>query len=143
MASSGHRPAERISAQVVTVDLSRELAALRASASYRGHDHASTTLVNRSGFGAVLVALPRDGQLKNHRAKRSISIQVLEGALRLELDSGPLDLSAGQVASLAPDVRHGVSGLDDSAFLLTMGGEQPDGGQDQASLDAEASANRE
>lgn len=119
---SPSRPSERISTPVVTFDLSRELEALRGSDSYRKNDHASTTLVNRAGFGAVLVALPRGGRLKEHRARRGISIQVLEGAVRLELDEGPLELRAGQVTALAPNLRHGLSGVEDSAFLLTMGG---------------------
>ena len=119
---SPSRPSERISTPVVTFDLIRELDALRRSDSYRKNDHASTTLVNRAGFGAVLVALPRGGHLKEHRARRGIGIHVLEGAVRLELDEGPLELRAGQVAALAPNLRHSVSGAEDSAFLLTMGG---------------------
>ena len=116
------RPAERVSGPVVTFDLARELGALRGSDSYRQNDHASTTLVNRAGFGAVLVALPKGGHLKEHRARRSISLHVLEGAIRLELDEGPLELRAGQVTALAPNLRHSVTGVEDSAFLLTMGG---------------------
>src|SRR5579871_2003629 len=96
------RPAERISTAVVTFDLASDLAALRGSETYRQNDHASTTLVNRPGFGAVLVALPRRGHLKEHTARRSISLHVIEGAVRVELDEGPLELRAGQVAALAP-----------------------------------------
>lgn len=119
------RPAERISASVVTFDLTGELSALRGSESYRANDHASTTLLNRAGFGAVLVALPRRGHLKEHVARRGISIHVLEGAVRLELEEGPVELRAAQVAALAPSLRHSVIGIEDSAFLLTMGGEAP------------------
>jgi|SRR5579872_6962893 len=117
------RPAERVSTSLVTFDLTTELAALRESKSYRQNDHASTTLVNRGGFGAVLVALPRRGHLKEHTARRGITIHVLEGAVRVELEEGPLELHATQVAALAPNMRHGVIGIEDSAFLLTMGGE--------------------
>lgn len=123
--ASHPRPAERISAPVVTFDLAKELSALRESDSYRRNDHASNTLVNRGGFGAVLVALPKSAHLKEHRARRGISIQVLEGAIRLDLDDGPLELRAGQVTSFAPNLPHTVTGLDDSAFLLTMGGDVP------------------
>ena len=123
--NSNPRPAERISAPVVTFELTTELGTLRESDSYRRNDHASTTLVNRAGFGVVLVALPDGGHLKNHTATRSISIQVLEGTVRLDLEEGPIELRAGQITSLAPGTRHGVSGLEESAFLLTMGGEAP------------------
>ena len=119
------RPAERISTSVVTFDVSTELAALRGSDTYRTNDHASTTLVNRAGFGAVLVALPKGGHLKQHVARRGISIHVLDGAIRLDLEEGPMELRAGQIAALAPNMRHSVSGIEDSAFLLTMGGEVP------------------
>ena len=117
------RPSERISTPVVTFDLTSELEALRATDSYRHNDHASTTLVNRPGFGVVLVALPQGGHLKDHRAGRGISIQVLSGAVQLDLDQGTVRVRPGEVTALAPNLRHSVGALEDSAFLLTMGGE--------------------
>jgi quercetin dioxygenase-like cupin family protein len=116
------RPAERISGPVITVNLESELKALRNSAPYKRNDHASATVVNRAGLGAVLVALPKGGHLKEHRVARPIMLRVLEGRIRLSLEDRTIEMARGDLTALAPNLAHRVSGLEDSAFLLTMGG---------------------
>ena len=122
MKSPDGRPADRVSASVITLNLESELKALRASASYKRNDHASATLVNRPGLGSVLVALPKGGLLKEHRASRPILVTVLEGKVRLELKDRAIAMGPGDVAALAPGMVHTVIGIEDGAFLLAMGG---------------------
>jgi quercetin dioxygenase-like cupin family protein len=119
---AGSRPAGRISVPVVTANIDSELKALRRSPSYQRNDHASTTLVNRPGLGVVLVALPKGGHMAEHRSARPITVRVLEGKVRLALKSQTLEMSPGDLAALAPNLAHEVSGIEDSAFLLTIGG---------------------
>lgn len=119
---TGSRPADRISVPVVTANIDSELEALRHSASYQRNDHASTTIVNRPGLGVVLVALPKGGHMAEHRATRPIVLRVLEGKVRLSLPDRTVEMSPGDLTSLAPNLAHKVSGLEDSAFLLTIGG---------------------
>jgi quercetin dioxygenase-like cupin family protein len=122
--TSHKRPAERISTPVITVNLEAELKALRASASYKRNDHASATIVNRPGLGAVLIALPKGGHLTEHRTARPIMLRVLEGRIRVSLEERQIEMARGDLTALAPNLRHEVTGLEDSAFLLTMGGEK-------------------
>lgn len=119
---SATRPLQRIAAPVVAVNLASELRSLRESPSYRRNDHASTTLVNRLGLGAVLIALPKGAHLDRHRTSRPIVIQVLEGAVRLELDDRTVEMRSGDATSLAPGLAHRLAGVEDGAVLLTMGG---------------------
>lgn len=125
------RPAERVSAQVIALDLASKLAALRDSAAYRRNDHASTTLVNRPGMGAVLVALPKGGHLKEHRTARPITVHVIEGRVSLDLRDRTIEMQKGDVTALGPSLPHTVTGLEDSAFLITIGGSpvEPAGGR--------------
>lgn len=116
------RPAERISAPVVTVNLETELKALRGSDSYRRNDHASATIINRPGLGAVLIALPKGGHLAEHRTRRPITLRVLEGRVQVSLADRTIQMSRGDLTALAPNLKHEVTGVDDSAILLTMGG---------------------
>ena len=119
---SHSRPAEKISAPVITVNIESELAALRASDSYRRNDHASATIVNRPGLGAVLIALPKGGHLAEHRTARPIALRVLEGTIEVSLQDRTIRMARGDLTALAPNLRHRVTGIEDSAFLLTMGG---------------------
>jgi len=116
------RPAERISAPVITVNLEVELKALRSSDSYKRNDHASATIVNRPGLGAVLIALPKGGHLAAHRTARPITLRVLEGTIQVSLEDHTIEMVRGDLTALAPNLQHKVTGIEDSAFLLTMGG---------------------
>lgn len=116
------RPAERISAPVITVNLETELNALRDSDSYKRNDHASATIVNRPGLGVVLIALPKGGHLAEHQTRRPITLRVLEGTLRVSLEDRTIEMVRGDLIALAPNLQHMVTGVEDSAFLLTMGG---------------------
>ena len=116
------RPAERISAPVITVNLEAELKALRNSDSYKRNDHASTTIVNRPGLGAVLIALPKGGHLAAHRTARPITLRVLEGTIQVSLEERTIEMVRGDLTALAPNLQHKVTGIEESAFLLTMGG---------------------
>ena len=116
------RPAERISAPVITVNLEAELKALRSSDSYKRNDHASATIVNRPGLGAVLIALPKGGHLAAHRTARPITLRVLEGTIQVCLEDRTIEMVRGDLTALAPNLQHKVTGIEDSAFLLTMGG---------------------
>lgn len=118
------RPAERISAPVITVNLEAELKALRSSDSYKRNDHASATIVNRPGLGVVLIALPKGGHLAAHRAARPITLRVLEGTIQVSLEDRTIEMVRGDLTALAPNLQHKVTGIEDSAFLLTMGGEE-------------------
>lgn len=116
------RPAEKISAPVITVNLESELKALRASESYKRNDHASATIINRPGLGAVLIALPKGGHLAEHRTRRPITLRVLEGSIEVSLANRTIQMTRGDLTALAPNLKHKVTGVDDSAILLTMGG---------------------
>lgn len=116
------RPAERISAPVITVNLKTELKALRDSDSYKRNDHASATIINRPGLGAVLIALPKGGHLAEHQTKRPIILRVLEGSIQVSLSDRTLQMTRGDLTALAPNLKHKVTGVTDSAMLLTMGG---------------------
>ena len=100
---AGSRPAGRISIPVVTTNIDTKLEALRRSPSCQRNDHASATIVNRPGLGVVLVALPKGGHMAEHRAARPIVLRVLEGRIRLKLRDQTVEMSPGDLTSLAPD----------------------------------------
>jgi quercetin dioxygenase-like cupin family protein len=58
--------------------------------------------------------------MKEHHADGTISIQVLKGKIRLNVNNHPHDLSTGNLFTLAASIRHDVEAAEDSAFLLTI-----------------------
>jgi len=115
------RPAERLGAPIIHIQLDRELELLRASDSYRTADHAAATILKRPGIRVVLVALRAGGQMHAHHADSPITVQVLQGRIRFDVDGQTLELQPGHLVGVAESLPHRVLGVEESAFLLTIG----------------------
>ena len=115
------RPAERLGAPIIHIELEDELELLRTSDSYGAADHAATTILKRPGIRVVLVALKAGGQMHEHHAGSPITVQVLQGHIRFDVDGQTLELQPGHLVGVAESLPHRVLGVEDSAFLLTIG----------------------
>jgi len=58
--------------------------------------------------------------MSEHRAEGRISIQALQGHLRVHLQDQKLELPAGRLLALDCGLPHDVEALEESAFLLTI-----------------------
>jgi quercetin dioxygenase-like cupin family protein len=116
------RPAGRLSRPVIEVDLNRHLAEIRAGDAYHGADHAAETLMKEPGLRLVLIALKDRGHMHDHRAHASITVQVVEGMVRFEVDGRTIELTPGLVLAVDADVPHHLTAVGVSAVLLTIGG---------------------
>ncbi len=93
---------------------------LRSDDAYLRDGHTARTLVREPAIRIVLVVMKAGAQIAEHRAQEITSIQALTGAVRLALSDRSLDLAAGHVLVVAPDLRHRVEAIADSALLLTL-----------------------
>jgi quercetin dioxygenase-like cupin family protein len=116
------RYGERVGAPLIDFDLNRELESLRAGDSYRTSDHGAVTLVKRLGLRVVLIAIRAGGHMEEHQAQLPITVQVLAGRIQLEAEGGGIELAPGRLMAIAGGIPHGVVGVEDSAFVLTIGG---------------------
>src|SRR5665213_1020283 len=115
------RPAERLGAPIIHIELDNELELLRASDSHGAADHAATTISKRPGSRFVLVALKAGGQMHEHHADSPITVQVIQGTIRFDVEGQTLELQPGHLVGVAESLPHSVLGVEDSAFLLTIG----------------------
>jgi quercetin dioxygenase-like cupin family protein len=104
-------------------DLEVEAAQLHYERGYREGDRGANTLVQTPGLHLVLTALRRDARLQEHRAPAHLTIHVLSGRLRVRVAAETYDLPAGHVLVLESGVRHDAEAVEDSVFLLTLGGQ--------------------
>jgi quercetin dioxygenase-like cupin family protein len=80
----------------------------------------SKTLWKQRDIRLVLVMTDAGAKLKEHHADGSVTIHVLEGHLRVQLQNGTQELRTGQVFAILPSVRHEVQATLPSTFLLTL-----------------------
>ncbi len=119
--ASPQRPAQRLAGPRLAFDLARELQSLRREESWEQGDRNAKTLVKEPPLRLTLAVLKKGAQLAAHMAEGPVTVQVLEGQLALTVDGEPIELSSGQILAIEPGIRHDVTALDESAFLLTIG----------------------
>lgn len=104
---------------MLSFDLEAEVKALRGENAWQsGRD--SKTLVKHPDFRVVLTVMQSGARLHEHKAAGRISVQVLEGHIRMHAGDKLFDLPAGHLLALERALPHDVEALQESAFLLTI-----------------------
>jgi quercetin dioxygenase-like cupin family protein len=121
-----------LNAPSLQFDLDEEVRRLwRENASRAGRN--AKTLAKQDDFRIVLTVLTGGRRIQEHQAAGRISIQAVQGHIRVrtgrEPSSEPIDLPAGRLLVLDRGVRHDVEALTDSASLLTVA--WPAGGREE------------
>jgi quercetin dioxygenase-like cupin family protein len=117
---SPQRPAQRVAGAVLFYDLAKEIAGLHQEVAWQQGDRNARTLVREGELRVVLTVLKQGGRLDRHQAPGRLTIHTIQGHLRLQLPSGPLEVMAGQMVALEPDLPHDVEAIEESAFLITI-----------------------
>jgi quercetin dioxygenase-like cupin family protein len=117
---SPERPMHHVGRSLLTFDLTAEVERLQTEESWRQGTRNAKTLVKESDLRIVVIVMRQGRRMEEHRAPGRLSIQTLTGRLRLHALDQTIDLAAGQVLVLDPDVAHDVEALAESAFLLTI-----------------------
>jgi quercetin dioxygenase-like cupin family protein len=95
------------------------------------HDDAWQTGISRKrlvrfpDFRISLTAMKAGAKIELHQNPGRISVQTVDGRIRMHAADRTFDLPKGKVLVLDRAVPHDVEALDDSAFLLTIA--QPEG----------------
>ncbi len=124
---SSERAAQQLVGATQTFDLAAESAQLRYERGFREGDRNANTLVKAPAFRVVLTAMRAGARLEEHHAAGPITIQTIEGRLRLQVGGQPVDLPAGHLLALESGLAHAVEALEDSVFLLTLTWPRGDG----------------
>jgi quercetin dioxygenase-like cupin family protein len=100
-------------------DLPAEVHRLKAETTWNTGQNAKT-LIKYGDFRVVLMVLKADARVPEHKTEGRISVQVLEGHLRLKASGRTFSLRAGGLLALDRGVPHEVEALAESALVLTV-----------------------
>ena len=120
-------PEQRFLAGDRKVDLNQATAELRAEGRPGGGGHHQKTLYKHGGATIALFLFEAGGRLAEHRTAGTVTIHALDGRLRVAAGGEAHELTAGQLAVLAPGVPHDVTAVEPSRMLLTVHLERPGG----------------
>lgn len=120
---SPQRPPQRLAETVSAIDLAATIDQLRHEVAYQQSDRNAITLIKLPTLRVVVTAMKAGTRLQQHHTASPLTIQTLAGRLRVHLPDRIVDLPPGQLLALDRDVPHDAEALEESAFLLTLGGE--------------------
>lgn len=119
--STTPRTSHTLAAPALRFNVRNEAEQLKRLPTYQNGSPAGRTLVKEPDLRIVLLALMAGARLEEHRASGPISVQVLEGRVRLRLTDGAIDLAPGELLTLEPGISHDVDSVEDAVILLTIG----------------------
>lgn len=105
---------------VMTFDLPALLADLKREPNWQKARRNAIALLKQPELRVVLVALQAGSEMAPHRTESPVTIQVLEGRVRVRSEAGDCSMGAGALLTLWPSVEHAVQAEEESAFLLTL-----------------------
>ena len=110
-----------MSQPMLEFDLPREIEELhKDDAWFSAAGRSSKTLVKHKDLRIVLIAMKANSVLHEHKATARISLQTLDGRIRVRIGEQALELPLGHLLTLDQCLAHDVEALEDSAFLLTL-----------------------
>lgn len=112
-------PLDALADPIMTFDLDAEIERLHGEADWRTGQNAKT-LAKYDDLRIVLTALASGRRMPGHKTDGRISIQTVQGLLRVHTAAQTFDLPAGRLLVLDRGIPHDVEALSDSAFLLTI-----------------------
>jgi hypothetical protein len=93
---------------------------LRTDPAFEAEGHCAVTLAKYTDLRVVLLTMRGGAHLGEASTAARLSVQALRGRAVLELPEGPIDLRAGQLATLERGMTHDVRAAEDCALLLTL-----------------------
>src|SRR5215204_7022958 len=99
---------------------SDEIASLKSEPSWQQSDRNSRTLVHESQLRIIVTVMKAGARLHEHRTDGAVSIQTIQGHLRLGIGQDAVDLPQGRLVAIEPGVTHELDAIDESAFILTV-----------------------
>lgn len=112
------RPSERFAGAEHLLDIAATLADLRREPLRGDSGHRQIALVHEGPVRLVLFAFEAGSRMKEHAAPGWVTIHVLRGTLTIRSEGAEHQLSAGNILSLAPRVRHDVEATSEVDMLL-------------------------
>lgn len=116
---SGQRALTRVESISTELDIDKELDALHRSPKWQS-GLARKILIRYPDFLIILRAMKANMQIPEHYSSGRISVQTVQGHIRMHAGGRLFDLPEGKALVLDREVIHDVEAVEDSAFLLTV-----------------------
>jgi quercetin dioxygenase-like cupin family protein len=108
----------------VAVDIRAEIARLKREPAWADNDRHGSSLVKGDGINVALMLLKAGAKLQEHHTRAPITLQVIDGRINFVANGKTQAVTTGMLVALDRGIEHSVEALEESAIVLTVGGEQ-------------------
>ena len=108
----------------VAVDIKAEIARLKSERAWAENDRHGSSLVKGDGINVALMMLKKGAKMQEHHTRAPITVQVIEGKINFVAMGKSQVATAGMLIALDRAIEHSVEAVEESALVLTVGGEQ-------------------
>jgi quercetin dioxygenase-like cupin family protein len=108
----------------IAVDIRAEIARLKGEPAWADNDRHGSSLVKGDGINVALMMLKKGARVQEHHTRAPITVQVVEGRINFIAKDKTQVVTAGMIVALDRAIEHSVEALEESALVLTVGGEQ-------------------
>ena len=113
-------PEERFDPPQLQINLQEFAARLRDERPPEIGKHRQETLYRYGPMTIALFLFDQGASMSQHKAEGVVTVQVLQGRLKMTAEGQTHDLPAGSLLILAPGVSHDVQAIEPSKMLLTV-----------------------
>src|SRR5688572_2683969 len=108
-----------LDALYVVVDIPDYLRQLREEKTWEKNDRNGITVFKTSFMTMVLTAMHEKAMIRDNKVDGLLTIQVVEGSLRITTIDGDFELKEKQLVSIHANETHTIEAITEAAFLLT------------------------
>lgn len=109
-----------IDASLIGIDIDEYIRQIKDEESWQKNDRNAITLFKSDNMRVVLASFHAQAAMPGNTTSGTISVQVLEGRVRINSGLGSVDLRERQMATLHGEVPYSIIALEESVFLLTI-----------------------
>ena len=109
---------------LIAVDIRAEITRLKSEPVWANNDRHGSSLVKGDGINVALMILKKGAKMQEHHTRAPITVNVIEGRINLIAKGKTQPLTPGTIAALNRAIEHSIEALEESAIVLTVGGEQ-------------------
>ena len=117
-----------LTGEKLTFDLAVQIAELRQDESYIRSGRVGRTLIKAGPLRLTLTVIAEGVDIGTHHAASPMTLHVLEGRLKYRVGDDAFEIGQGEVLFFGPGHAQDIQALEDTALLLTITREGPDGG---------------
>ncbi len=109
-----------IDAPLVTIDVLFFIEQIKKEKPWKDSDRNAITVFKTNSMRIVLIALHGGALMSKHSVDGMVSIQMLDGKMKLNTNEQSVVLRTGQILVLHDGIPHSIEAIEESIFLLTL-----------------------